>query len=364
MHKKIISGLIAAALLAVGSPAAYGQNIREAWITAERSAAIARQQLYPYKGPVEHIFFHPLIAYPERAFDGDRMSKGYNDWFVTVKEFSRIIESLYKRNYILVDIRSLYEERISNGKRVVIAKTLQLPKGKKPLIISVDDLNYYDYMLANGNVSKLILDQGGNVAAFSRNDQGSGIVSSENEIIPLLDRFVRLHPDFSYQGAKAVIALTGYQGVLGYRTNLLRSPQYEAEKAEALRVIKRLKETGWSFASHGYGHLDAQKASYKRLVADTEQWKREVEPLIGRTSVYIYPYGTRVETDSAKYRYLVQAGFTALCSVGPTPYIRFKQDSFMMDRRHIDGIALQTQRVRLLPLFDADEVIDPVRPLP
>ncbi len=362
MLKKIISGLIATSLLAVGAPTAYGQNIREAWITAERPVAIVQKELYPYKGPVEHIFFHPLIAYPARAFDGDRMSKGYNDWFVTAKEFSRIIESLYKRNYILMDIRSLYEEKISNGKRVVVAKTLQLPKGKKPLIISIDDLNYYDYMLANGNVSKLILDQDGSVATFSRNDQGSGIVSYENEIIPLLDRFVQLHPDFSYQGAKAVIALTGYQGVLGYRTNLLHSPRYEAEKTGALRVIKRLKETGWSFASHGYGHLDAQKVSYKTLVADTEQWKRAVEPLIGHTPVYIYPYGSRVETDSTKYRYLVQAGFTALCSVGPEPYIKFQQDSFMMDRRHIDGIALQTQRARLLPLFDADDVIDSVRP--
>jgi hypothetical protein len=32
-----------------------------------------------YEGSVEHIFFHPLIAYPELAFDGDGLAKGYDN---------------------------------------------------------------------------------------------------------------------------------------------------------------------------------------------------------------------------------------------------------------------------------------------
>ena len=35
---------------------------------------------------------------------------------------------------------------------------------------------------------------------------------------PLLQDFIDEHPDFSYKGAKAVIAFTGYNGILGYRT--------------------------------------------------------------------------------------------------------------------------------------------------
>ncbi len=364
MRKMVVTGFIAVMALCNVASHVHGQNIQETRLLVNRATENVQQELVPYKGAVEHIFFHPLIAYPERAFDGDRMAKGYNDWFVTTKEFNKIIETLYQRDYILVDIQSLFEEKINNEKIEVVNKTLLLPKGKKPLVISIDDLNYYDYMLANGNVSKLILDQKGNVATYSVDSKGKGVVSYENEIIPLLDRFVEQHPDFSHQGAKATIALTGYQGILGYRTNLLGSPQYAAEKEKALAVVRRLKETGWSFASHGYGHLDARKVSLKRLMDDTEQWKREVETLIGHTPVYIYPYGSRVDTDSDKYRYLVKAGFTALCSVGPAPYSKYKQDSFMMDRRHIDGIALQTQRDKLLPLFDAAEVIDPVRAQP
>ena len=44
-----------------------------------------------YNGVVEHLFFHPVIAYPELAFDGDRQEKGLDDWMVTVGEFNKIL---------------------------------------------------------------------------------------------------------------------------------------------------------------------------------------------------------------------------------------------------------------------------------
>lgn len=267
--------------------------------------------LVEYKGPVEHIFFHPLIAYPELAFDNDSLSKGYDDWFTTVNEFNKILNSLYKNNYILIDIRSLFEERLQNGQKVVVRKPLLLPKNKKPLIISIDDLNYYNYMINNGNVHKLVLDSQGNVAAYSVTPNGQKLISRQNEIIPILDDFVKQYSDFSFGGAKGIIALTGYQGILGYRTNDKKSPTYESDKTQVLRVVSRLKETGWVFASHGYGHLDDNKVSYNRFVQDTLRWKSEVEPLTGATPIYIYPFGSRVATGSPKYQYLLKSGFNA-----------------------------------------------------
>lgn len=319
------------------------------------------ESLEVYRGPVEHIFFHPLIAYPERAFDGDRLSKGYQDWFVTVPEFQKIVEALYENNYMLVDINMLYEEADHEGKTVMQRKELKLPKGKKPLILSVDDLNYYTYMIENGNASKLILDDNRRIATYSLDLQGKEVISYENEIVPIVDDFVIRHPDFSFDGAKGILALTGYEGVLGYRTNDSDPKRAAEEKEAALPIIERLKQTGWSFASHGWGHLDANRVDYDRLVKDTERWKREVEPLIGPTPVYIYPYGSRVETDGDKFRYLAESGFRILCSVGPTPYLKYNANAVMMDRRHIDGLALESQRDRLLDMFDSLKVIDPIR---
>jgi hypothetical protein len=338
-------------------------------VTAQPQESVA-QQISPvtppdsvslYNGPVEHIFFHPLIAYPERAFDGDSLAKGYNDWFVTVPEFKRILEQLYRNQFILIDIRSLYEETAVNGQSGVHPKPLLLPKDKKPLVLSIDDLNYYDYMIENGNVSRLVLNQAGQVVTESADANGAVVVSDDNDIVPILDRFVREHPDFSDHGAKGLIALTGYQGVLGYRTNDKVPEKAALERDAAAAVIRRLKETGWSFASHGWGHLDAQKISLQRLVTDTEHWKSEVEPLIGATPVYVYPFGSQVQPDSDKFKALQREGFSVFCSVGPTPYMEWRSGTMLTDRRHVDGLALQTQRNKLLSLFDAGEVLDPIR---
>ena len=48
-------------------------------------------------------------------------------------------------------------------------------------------------------------------------DDGSISVGAY-DLVPLLDEFIEEHPDFSYRGAKAVLAFTGYNGILGYRT--------------------------------------------------------------------------------------------------------------------------------------------------
>ncbi|QGS69440.1 hypothetical protein CV093_17595 [Oceanobacillus sp. 143] len=65
--------------------------------------------LFPYEGEVEHIFFHPLMAYPELSFAGPQ-AQGYNDWFITVDEFNRTLEELYKRDFILVHLGDVYEK--------------------------------------------------------------------------------------------------------------------------------------------------------------------------------------------------------------------------------------------------------------
>ncbi len=323
---------------------------------------VATGDLAAYAGPVQHIFFHPLIAYTGKAFDGDSLSKGYNDWFITVEEFDKILESLYKKNYILIDIKDTYDVKLIDGRKFMAKKKLLLPEGKKPLIISIDDVNYYEYMVENGNIHKLILDSNGDVATFSITPEGKRVIAYDNEIIPILDSFVKEHSDFSLHGAKGIIALTGYEGVLGYRTNKTDSPDYENERNEALRLIERLKNTGWSFASHSYGHLDDYEISYDRLVRDTERWEKEVEPLTGPTPIYIYPFGSAVPYSNPKFKYLLNAGFDVFCGVGSDGWTEYLSDCVLTDRRPIDGISFHYNSKKLADLFDCSEIIDSCRP--
>jgi peptidoglycan/xylan/chitin deacetylase (PgdA/CDA1 family) len=140
------------------------------------------------------------------------------------------------------------------------------------------------------------------------------------------------------------------------------SPTYVKDKEEAIAVIKRLKETGWTFASHGYAHLNAASISFDKFVSDTKQWIAEVEPLIGHTALYVYPFGSSVPTGSTKFKYLMDSGFQVMFSVGPLPYLNIMDNSITMDRRHIDGIALHSQRAKLFGLFDTNKIIDSIRP--
>lgn len=302
-----------------------------------------------YRGAIEHLFFHPLVIHPEVAFDGDRYAKRFDAYFVTASEFRAIVRSLYAHNYVLVGL-----DRVK--------QPLYLPEGKKPVVLSIDDVNYYPYMAENGTASRLVLDGKEEVKALLESDAGR--VLSEDEVIPILDSFVREHPDFSDQGAKATLAVTGYKGLFGYHTEP-GAPDLTTSGARTLAkaVADRLKQTGWLFASHGFAHRDAVALSAKEIEADLALWKEHVEPIVGRTEIYVYPFGSAPFPGTANYKTITSAGFTLLCEIGIFPYLQRDGDSdvFRMGRRHIDGIALREEHRNLLPFFDTQHVIDPAR---
>ena len=64
----------------------------------------------PTDGIVEHLFFHPVVAYPELAFDGDAQANGIDDYMVTVDEYNKILQSVYDKGYVLVDIGDVWSE--------------------------------------------------------------------------------------------------------------------------------------------------------------------------------------------------------------------------------------------------------------
>jgi hypothetical protein len=93
---------------------------------------------------------------------------------------------------------------------------LTVPVGKQPLVISIDDLNFYEYMRDNRGSWRLALNE--SRVRLEVHDPDTGLVSfTDEEIVPMLDQFVLKHPDFSLNNAKGVIGLTGYKGVLGER---------------------------------------------------------------------------------------------------------------------------------------------------
>ena len=74
-------------------------------------------------------------------------------------------------------------------------------------------------MDGDGFASKLVVDENGDVKNEYIEDDGS-VSTGDYDMVPLIDTFVKEHPDFSYHGRKGILAMTGYDGVLGYRTDI------------------------------------------------------------------------------------------------------------------------------------------------
>ena len=78
-----------------------------------------------WDGIVEHLFFHPVVAYPELAFDGDAQANGIDDYMVTVDEYDKILQSVYDKGYVLVDIGDVWSETTGeDGQPKMVKNTL------------------------------------------------------------------------------------------------------------------------------------------------------------------------------------------------------------------------------------------------
>lgn len=314
-----------------------------------------------YTGKIYNMFFHSLIVYPKLAFDGTPHAMGYQEYMVTRSEFLKILPKLYGAGFILIDPHLLLTENTSG---TISQKPLYLPPGKKPLILSFDDMNYYTDQDNHGFANKLTFDQNGNVATEITTPEGQTLVTRDGDTVPILDDFVAAHPDFSHRGMKGVIAVTGYEGVLGYRTNLMESPTIEQDRIKVKTVVAKLKETGWLFGSHSYSHgfsfRDAS-ATLDFLKYDTKRWEKEVQPLVGKTDLYIGPFGQVFQPNDKRRDYIVSLGFKFLFGVGMDQYIKYFPDYLMMDRANIDGIRLLKTPHMLKEYFNPEEIIDPER---
>ncbi len=322
---------------------------------------------YDSVNQISHIFFHTLVADTARAFDGDYNSNGYNYYMTTISEFKAMMQQMYDDGYVIVSIHDVSKQVTGeDGKIKYVPGDIMLPPDKKPFVISQDDVNYYEYMTGDGFAARIVIDENGRPSTEMTMEDGTVSVG-DYDMVPVLETFIAEHPDFSYKGAKGIIALTGYEGSMGYRTNVPDSPTYEQDKETVKKIAEVMKEWGWEFASHSYGHRDMGKATYNFTVKDTDRWMKEVGSLIGPTDIYIFPYGVDIETtmghySSDKFEYLKKVGFDYFCGVYKDPWIQVKDDYVRMTRRPLDGQAMLQFPERLADLFDLSTVTDPGRP--
>lgn len=354
--------------------------------TEPASASEITSELVEY--PLEqitHIFFHTLIYDPSKAFDGGYKEDNYNQVMTTVSEFNRIIQTMYEKGYVMV---SPHDLATVNDDGTISRGRIMLPPGKIPFVLSQDDVSYYHYMDGDGFADKLVLDENGKVKCQYTEDDGS-ISVGNYDMVPLIDAFVEEHPDFSYHGSKGVLAMTGYNGVLGYRTDIayktgenLQDDQrkfleehpdfdYEKEVEQARQVADAMKANGWEFASHTWGHRNAADTSLEELIADNEKWEAYVAPILGRTDMIIFAFGADIgdwqeyTMENPKFAYYKSRGYNYYCNVDSSQYwVQITDQYFRQGRRNLDGYRMYYDAEMLSDLFEVSDVWDDSRPEP
>lgn len=325
--------------------------------------------LYENVHEITHVFFHTLIVDTELAFDGDYKDPGYNQYMTTVSEFNKMMEEMYKRGFVLVDIHDIAkEEKQPDGSTKFVPGEIWLPEGKEPFVMSQDDVSYYGYMLEDGFATKLVIGEDGMPTCEYVKPDGS-VVYGDYDLVPALETFIRKHPDFSYRGARAALALTGYDGVLGYRTSPTGDGYNPEDIEKAKKVADRMKECGWTFASHSWGHQKYGVISHDKMKTDAEKWEKEVQNIVGDTDVLIYANGYDIAGIEAysgeKFETLKSFGFKYFCNVDSSRYwVQIGDDYVRQGRRNLDGYRMWYSPKLLEDLFKVEDVWDQARPKP
>ncbi len=336
----------------------------ESTVSAISQLEKAKASLVKFEGEAKHIFFHSLIVYPELAFDNKGSpAEGYNMWMVTANEFKQMLPLLYNEGYVLYNIDDLAVK----GENGMEPADIMLPPGKKPLILSVDDVNYYEYMKPDGFADRLDVNADGELINIVIDPEGNEYESFEGDVMPIVDQFVKEHPDFSYRGAKGIVAITGYQGAFGYR--IVKQPEGEeldARRAKVTEIADCLRRSGWQIACHSYthnGYFQDGSVTLDEMKSDLDRWNERIRPWIGESHIYISAFGVSFKSDDPRYRYIIDNGFDIFCPVDSNMPMTYNSDNFTSARLNIDGFTMIKYPQRISKhFFDPALVLDPSRP--
>ena len=330
-------------------------------------------------GAIPNLSFHVLIADPSRAFSNREFGGQYNRNFVTIDEFEQILNQLYTNGYVLVDMDSFIAETVTGETITYSSKPLYLPDGKKPFMLTETMVNYFNYMIdGNGDgvadkdgagfASKLVL-RNGEIKAEMVNSVGETVVG-DYDLVPVLESFIEAHPDFAYQGARALLAVTGHEGVFGYRTNksiidTKGQAYYDSEVAAAKEVAAALREAGYEFASYTYANEKYGDLDATTIRKDITNWTAEVLPILGSCDTLVFAKTSDISANgdysNSKFNVLYDAGFRYFISHSSKAACKVAGNYVRQLRVMVTGTQMAYAPTTYAAYFDSQAVLNGLR---
>lgn len=351
---------------------------RQQEITAKKAEYVNTQNsMKKWEDPnsIANLSFHVLIADTDRAFSSKDLKGQYNRNFVTIGEFSKILDQLYAGGYVLVDFDSFVDSNVGlDGNKSFFLKTILLPEGKKPIMITETMVNYFAYMVdgnkdgepdasGDGFANKLVITDSGDIKAQYVGKDGQTQIGNY-DLVPILEDFIKAHPDFSYQGARATLAVTGSEGVFGYRTNTSYigtkgQEYYEQEVAGAKKLVEALREKGYTIACFTYNNEAYRNLSVAQIKADIQNWTNQIVPVIGDVEIMVFARTSDIDDYSGnKFSVLYDAGFRYFVNNGTAPKAEVNNSYVRQTRLMVTGNAMGWSSSQFANYFDCNAVLD------
>ena len=339
----------------------------------------AQNQLVEYKdySQIPNLSFHVLIEDMARATKDETYGGMCNRNFVTTGEFTKILNQLYSNGYILVDFDSFVEATTDvSGNAQFISKSLWLPADKKPVMITETMVNYFTYMIdgngdgladANGDgfASRLVVDGNGDIKAEYVDASGQTLTGNY-DLVPILEDFIKEHPDFSYRGARATLAVTGDEGVFGYRCNTSYiatkgQAYYDNEAAGAKTITQALRDKGYTIACYTYANKAYKDMSVSQIQADLQSWTQQIVSVIGEVDTFVFAKTSNITDYSGNaFNVMYTSGFRYFISNSTSPLTEVNTTYVRQNRLMVTGnsMAWYPSQFTDRNLFDPNAVLD------
>lgn len=315
--------------------------------------ALAELVVWDDLSQVPNLSFRTLVADLQKATaDPDRGSR-YAARHITTDEFTRILNQLYENGYVLV---SLYDFAVpataADGSVGVNRTGIRLPEGKKPIILTQEGVNFYSHTeKCGGFADRLTVNEKGELTCVWGDQEGAF------DLVPVLNAFLSEHPDFSYEGARATIALSGFEGLFGMDLN-----ERDAIKA----VADKLRSQGYDIACYTYADMEYADFGASGIQEDLDKWNEQIVPILGQTDILVYPTGGDIaghdSYSGSKYDALHSAGFRYF--VGVENGVRWGMTASAYARQTrtlVTADFLKSNPEWYAGLFDAATVLSEVR---
>jgi len=350
-------------------------------MTVKRAEYVnAKSALVEHQDPtlIPNLSFHVLIHDLSRAMaDDDNLAGQYNRNFVSTEEFSKILNQLYLNNYVLVDFDSFVTSNSVDGtSSSLFPASIWLPEGKKPVMITETMVNYFNYMVdgnddgtpdsgGDGFASRLVVDGNGDIKA-EYVDENNVTHTGNFDLVPILEDFIARHPDFCYQGARAILAVSGSEGIFGYRIQsetIAKKGQdyYNEQVVGATKVVEALKSKGYRLACYSFDNKDYKNISAAMVQEDLQKWRSQISPVIGELDTIVFARGGDIgDYTGGKFDVLTAAGFRFMIKSSETPYTEINNAFVRQSRLMVTGENMVAKASMFTDsgLFDPNTVLD------